>query len=385
MRFAFKSALCLLAAVGAVNLVARPVRAETLDCPMASQPFSSALPLIDLMLNPQARDVLDRDGFLAMLPAWKTKTTPPTFAAILSLRGVMTPKPAPAGAPPNPMVARLDALDKDLAAIPVTRADKVARCARYDDKPPTLPVDIKRPAILVFDKINGFRDDASVNAATQALKDMAARRGWTLVFSENGAVFNARDLKRFDAVLWNNVSGDALTLHQRAAFKSYIEHGGGFVGIHGSGGDPVYFWDWYADTLIGARFAGHPHAPQFQEAQVVVDDPQSAIVAALNPGWRMTEEWYSFKSDPRSTGAHILLKLDESTYQVPPELTMGDHPIAWTKCIGNGRSFYTALGHRPESYVEPHTVSVIEAGITWAMRQGATQCASGKEVPSATN
>jgi len=36
------------------------------------------------------------------------------------------------------------------------------------------------------------------------------------------------------------------------------------------------------------------------------------------------------------------------------DLRMGDHPIAWIHCLGEGRSFYSAIGHRPESYSEPH-------------------------------
>ena len=170
---------------------------------------------------------------------------------------------------------------------------------------------------------------------------------------------------------------------QRKALRRYVEQGGGFVGIHGSNGDPYVAWNWYADGLIGARFIGHPDSPQFQEARVVVDDPASAIVAAQAPGWTMTEEWYSFAASPRASGAHILLRLDESTYHpkgFQRDLRMGDHPIAWTRCVGNGRSFYSAIGHRTESYVEPHAAKVLEEGIAWAMGRGTTKCHADREV-----
>ena len=167
-------------------------------------------------------------------------------------------------------------------------------------------------------------------------------------------------------------------------FRSYIEHGGGFVGVHGSGGDPSYFWDWYVDTLIGARFIGHPMAPQFQQARVMVTDPASPIVRDLAPGWSMTDEWYSFTPNPRTKGAHVLLALDETTYSPrsgDKDLRMGkDHPIAWTRCIGDGRSFFSAIGHRPEGYSEPHYVRVLEAGIEWAAGDGSTRCRQGHEV-----
>jgi hypothetical protein len=45
-----------------------------------------------------------------------------------------------------------------------------------------------------------------------------------------------------------------LNAEQKAAFQSSIENGGGFVGIHGAGGDPHYEWQWYMNTLIGAQF-----------------------------------------------------------------------------------------------------------------------------------
>ena len=167
-------------------------------------------------------------------------------------------------------------------------------------------------------------------------------------------------------------------------FRQWIEGGGGYAGVHGSGGDPVYFWDWYADTLIGARFKGHPMSPQFQQARVVVEDRNSAITAGLGDGWAMTEEWYSFEASPRATGAHVLATLDEATYSPVgmggADLRMGDHPIAWMKCIDDGRSFYTAIGHRPESYTEPHSAALLERGIEWAAGRGKSHCEAGREV-----
>jgi type 1 glutamine amidotransferase len=239
----------------------------------------------------------------------------------------------------------------------------------------------------VFDKINGFRDVASVEAAASALEAMAARRGWTLVSTDNGAVFNATDLARFDAVVWNNVSGDAFTLPQQHAFKQWLHTGVGFAGMHGSGGDRVYVWGWYADTLIGARFIGHPMSPQFQQARVVIEDRESAITTGPGGGWTMTEEWYSFEKSPREKGVHVLAVLDESTYSPigigGEDLRMGDHPIAWTQCIGEGRSFYSAIGHRPESYSEPNSAALLERGIEWAAGLGESRCPSGQQVPHA--
>jgi type 1 glutamine amidotransferase len=351
--------------------------AET-DCPAAFRPYSTAgTPLLDLLLNPAAKAVVENDlpGFLSKLPSMLTGTNPPTLADILTIRNMASEfMPIPA--------ASLEKTDKDLALVPVTRQAAIARCARYDHTPPVLPEDLKHPAILVFSKSNGFRDDPSVNAGKAAVKAMGEREHWSVVFTDNAAVFNAPQLKRFDAVVWNNVSGDVLTLAQRDDFKAYIENGGGFAGFHGSGGDFYYDWDWYPDTLIGARFLSHPMSPQFQAAKLKIDDKADPIVRNLQPQWTMTDEWYSFKTDPRAKGAHVLVTLDESTYSPMTgkmSIRMGDHPIAWTQCIGNGRSFYTAIGHRPEGYSEPNTQKLLQQGVAWAAGLGQSSCRAGKE------
>jgi uncharacterized protein len=343
-------------------------------CPMMDEPYSSRTVLFDLLLDPNARAVLEKvaPSLARAVPgaAAGTELKPPSILDILTPEWMMRMQPNGAQS-----IAALDAALKD---VPLTAEAKRARCARYDTVPPELPQHIAHPAILVFEKINGFRDGPSVDAAGAALRAMAARRGWNLVFSDNGAVMNRRDLARFDAVVWNNISGDVLTVPQRTAFQNYMQRGGGFAGMHGSGGDFYYPWAWYADTLLGARFIGHPANPQFQNARVVIDDRSDPIVAGLGDGWNMTEEWYSFAASPRKSGAHVLATLDESTYKqvgmAGDSLRMGDHPIAWTRCVGRGRSFYTAIGHRPESYTEPHSVTLLEQGIAWALGQGDERC-----------
>ncbi|MEP7221632.1 MAG: ThuA domain-containing protein [Novosphingobium sp.] len=159
-----------------------------------------------------------------------------------------------------------------------------------------------------------------------------------------------------------------LSLSQRRALQAYLERGGGFVAFHGSAGDPAYFWDWYADKLIGARFLSHPMSPQFQEARIAVDKTHP-LASVLPAEWRMTDEWYSFTTNPRKAGAKVLLTLDESTYSpvgmMGVDLRMGDHPMAWTNCIGKGRMFYSAIGHRPETYTQPQNAAMLEAAIRW--------------------
>lgn len=365
----------LLAAFAA--LIASPAAAQTpVDCPLRDAPFSSASPLIDILLSPAASAILERaaPGMTTRMPPQFMGKTPPSFAAILTLRE--------AAGFLRMQSLDLAAIDRELAAVPITESDKIARCARYDTAPPRLTIPQGRPRVLLFEKINGFRDSPSVDAAHAAFIAMAQRKGWAIVATDKGSAFTPSILKQFDAVIWNNISGDVLTLSQRRAFQDYMERGGGFVGVHGSAGDPVYFWDWYVDTLLGARFAGHPRAKQFQTARVKVEDADHPAAGGLPATWEMNEEWYSLKNNPRASGSRIIATLDETTYDptamTPGDLRMGDHPIAWSRCVGRGRVFYSAIGHRPERYADAVYVQMLEQAVGWAADRVKGDCKPAK-------
>ena len=344
-----------------------------LDCPLRDAPFSADSPLFDLLLSDAARAVLAREipELNETVPPILRKEEAPSLAAIVSLRTLA----AGGRIPEDEMIAA----DHALLQLEVSDADRAARCARYDADPPefTPPAKDAPVKLLVFHKINGFDHGPSVDAATQAVKKLATAEGWAVRVTDRGGAFTPETLAQFDAVIWNNVSGDVLTLSQRRAFEDYIESGGGYAGMHGSGGDSVWFWDWYAEDILGAQFIGHPDEPQFQDATVMAEPTASGISADLPHQWTMHDEWYSFAASPRLAGAAIVASLDERSYA--PEmsgrdLTMGDHPIAWTRCVADGRAFYSAIGHRSDVYKDKRYMQLLTEGIRWAAGKGKTEC-----------
>ena len=240
----------------------------------------------------------------------------------------------------------------------------------YDTVAPQLPAGLKDPAILVFSKTNGYRHAEAIPAANAAIASLAEKNGWSVFFTENGAAFNAADLSRFRATIWNNASGDVLNEQQKEAFRNYIENGGGFVGIHGAGGDFSYDWRWYVETLIGAQFIGHTLMPQFPPATIHIENHDDPATKTLPKDWVRSDEWYSFKKSPRAHSVTVLATLDETTYRprmATKNIRMGaDHPIIWKRCVGKGRAFYSALGHAASAYQEPNYVAVLQGAIAWA-------------------
>lgn len=259
-----------------------------------------------------------------------------------------------------------------LAAYLALKSQGIIPRADYDHEAPTLP-EFTKPAILVLSKANGFVHVDALPAGEKMLIDIARDNGWQVYTTDNAATHNAADLAKFNVVVWNNVSGDVLTPDQRSAMKNWIERGGAWVGIHASGGDLYYKWDWYVDTLIGAQFAGHTQSPQFQDADVLVADATIDVTSHLPARWAVpNEEWYAFDENPAAKGYEVLLTMDTESYITTGGNALwrddmeGEHPIAWRHSLGQGRVLYSAIGHQGATYSIPEFRQLISNAIRWA-------------------
>jgi type 1 glutamine amidotransferase len=241
-----------------------------------------------------------------------------------------------------------------------------------DRVPPELPPEIGGDGldVLLFSKTSGFRHEDAIPAAAASLERIAQSRGWRVFATENAAVFNDEQLARFDVLVANNTTGDNWTTAQKDAFVRWVEKaGGGAVGVHGALGTRYRYWNWYTDVLFLGRFTGHPMLPQFQEANVVIEDPDHPAMRHFGPVFVHEDEWYSFEKSARELGAHVLATLDEESYDPSAfgdDLGMGDHPIVWVACPGEGRVFYSALGHSAETYERPEHEKMLEGAVAWA-------------------
>lgn len=212
--------------------------------------------------------------------------------------------------------------------------------------------------VLVFTKATAYVHDSIPDGAA-AIQKLGQEHNFSVDVTDDATQFNDQNLAKYQTVVFVSTTGDPLDQPaEKAAFQRYIEHGGGFTGIHAAS-DSGYTWPWYHD-LVGAYFKGHPAQ---QNATVDVLGQGAPSSRGLPNRWTRFDEWYSFQSNPRTVGVRVLAKLDESSYNVPADLAMGDHPITWCHNYDGGRSWYTAMGHTKASYTEPLFLSQLLGGI----------------------
>ncbi|MEV7289328.1 ThuA domain-containing protein [Streptomyces sp. NPDC093252] len=220
--------------------------------------------------------------------------------------------------------------------------------------------------VLVFSKTAGFRHDA-IPTGLDTLRTLGTQNDFTVTTTEDATAFTTANLGQYEAVVFLNTTGDVLNATQQTAFQSYIDSGGGYLGVHAAA-DTEYDWPYYGQ-LVGAWFQSHP---AIQSATVRTEDRTHPATQHLGTTWTRTDEWYNYRANPRPS-VHVLQTLDESTYSGG---SMGsDHPITWCHGQGQGRSFYTGLGHTIESYADPNFRTLLLGGVRYAAGQVGANCA----------
>lgn len=255
-----------------------------------------------------------------------------------------------------------------------------------------------RKKVLIYTYAQAYYHE-SIPVATKTIQTLGKEAGFDTVHSDDPSDFERHDwLKQFDTLIFLSISGKALSASGSGNLRRYIEAGGGYVGIHVSC-DALTTHPWYG-RLVGAFFHYHP---PLTHAILNVKDHKHPATAHLGKTWHVYDEIYSFKSDPSKYGKQYVLTARESSYDDPIETKEqreseqgSPHPIAWYKegsqldysdvrvgggtdptkqqirdgtagTGGDGRSFYTSLGHTKSIWAKDDFQAHILGAIEWVL------------------
>ena len=236
------------------------------------------------------------------------------------------------------------------------------------ERPVTGPAETRR--ILVFSRSEGFVHEA-IGATEVALKYMGEKTGaFEVTVSTDMDAFDASNLARFDAVVFNNTTQLAFDdpVHRRALLE-FVRGGKGVIGIHAAT-DNFYNWP-EAAAMMGGLFDGHPWGAGGTWA-VKIDEPGHPLNRSFErQAFLIRDEIYQIMG-PYSRDTHrVLLSLDMSNLrngQVEGiEREDDDFAISWIKPFGAGRVFYCSLGHNPEVLRNEAVLAHYLAGIQYAL------------------
>jgi uncharacterized protein len=174
-----------------------------------------------------------------------------------------------------------------------------------------------------------------------------------------------RSLKDFDAVIFYTNGETEMTDQQKEDLLAYIRSGKGFVGIH-TAAATMYKYPAYAD-MLGAYFDNHPWG--IVTAKIKVERPDFPGMDAFVGQPTVTEEFYQMMAPYDRTKVDVLARIDPATVDLSsPNVhrTDADFPIAWIKNYGQGRVFYSSLGHPDAAWDDPRVQNMYLDAIKWA-------------------
>lgn len=209
----------------------------------------------------------------------------------------------------------------------------------------------------------GFKHPVLPHAAGVVLR-VAPEYGFSPTVSNDVFLVSREGLQHFDAVLFYTAGELPMNEEQKTAFLDFIRSGKGFAGVH-SATDTFYQWDEYG-KIIGGYCDGHPWN---EEVGIRVEDPGHPSTRHLGTTFRIADEIYQFKNFAGDR-VHVLMRLDPFATDMTKRGIKGTgtgFPLAWTNQYGQGRIFYTALGHRPEVWDDPRFQEHLFKGLLWTI------------------
>ncbi|MEU7146866.1 ThuA domain-containing protein [Streptomyces sp. NPDC045456] len=227
--------------------------------------------------------------------------------------------------------------------------------------------------VLVFHASAGAEPptvDAGIEAVERIGRQGPPAEHFAVDATDDASVFTDPRLGTYNAVVFLTGGGDLLDPEQEAGLESYLEAGGGFVGIHDAARAEPYS-DWFTG-LIGARpTATVPTAAQ--RAVVEVGDRRHPATRDLPVEWKRPDTWLNWATNP-SGSVHTVARVRENTYRPGPGANGWDHPVSWCRDYDGGRSFYTGMGGTPDSFREADFRTHLRGALLWTTRLTRADC-----------
>ncbi len=230
--------------------------------------------------------------------------------------------------------------------------------------------------VLVFTRSAGYehppviRQGNELSPAEKHLTQWGAENGFDVVCTKDGAIFDG-DLDQYDAFIFytsGDLTGECsnpqpdgpMSPEGKKRFLNAIEDGKGFVGIHAAtdsfrsdGIDPYI-------AMLGGEFLTHGAQ---QNATMKIVDPKFPGMTGLGNEFSIHDEWYSQQKFPKDL--HVIL-VQETAGMTGDVYQRPSYPATWARMQGNGRVFYTSMGH-DEIWTNPTFRQVLLGGIDWAL------------------
>jgi type 1 glutamine amidotransferase len=174
------------------------------------------------------------------------------------------------------------------------------------------------------------------------------------------AYLDLAKLKTFDLIVHIFTMSD-IKPEQERNLEDAVKSGVGLAGWHGGLGDAHRSAVEY-QFMVGGQWVAHPGG--VIDYDVDITNPRDPITKGLKTRFHMKSEQYFMHVDP----GNEVLATTTFTGQYAPWIAGEVMPVVWKKLYGQGRVFYTSLGHVAADFNVPEAREIVQRGLLWAAR-----------------
>lgn len=239
------------------------------------------------------------------------------------------------------------------------------------------------PKLLFFSKSSGYqhavidRKGKEFAFAERIMLEWAESLGIEVTCSKDGRIFE-KDYESFDAFFFYT-SGNlcelgtdrepAMSQRGKNNLIDAVAGGTGFLGVH-SASDTFHSSGTFPSgaseidpyiQMLGGEFIRHGRQ---QRAYLRVADAEFSGISS-EERVRIFEEWYSLKHF--ASDMHVVL-VQETEGMVDDDYKRPAYPATWIREHGDGRVFYTSMGHREDIWVNPTYERLIAQALRWCLK-----------------
>lgn len=188
------------------------------------------------------------------------------------------------------------------------------------------------------------------------------QKGINLTYTTDVNDLNSVTLHNYDGLMIY-ANHDSISSEQESALKSYVQSGKALIPIH-SASFCFQNSDWFIEA-VGGQFSTHK-----------TGDFTATIVDKTHPVMAGIEEFETWDE----TYVHTKVNPD---MQVLMERVEGGkkEPYTWVRNEGDGRVFYTALGHNEKTWEKKEFQQLVANGILWAVGDDVNELLAAYEIP----
>ena len=184
--------------------------------------------------------------------------------------------------------------------------------------------------------------------------------GYEVTVSDDLDIYKDQDLMLAQDLIVPTWTMGAIAGDQEKGLLDAIAAGVGVAGWHGCMGDSFRNNTNY-QFMVGGQWVAHPDNIIDYTVNIIADDP---IVAGLDD-FAMHSEQYYMHTDP---GNEVLATTTFEGRESAPWINGTVMPVVWKRQWGEGRVFYSSLGHVAKDFDVPEAREIQRRGMLWASR-----------------